>query len=36
MDAMSRPSGSSLSPLEQFLARQERVGLLRFLTCGSR
>jgi len=25
----------TLSPLEQFLARQERIGLLRFLTCGS-
>jgi bifunctional enzyme CysN/CysC len=24
-----------LTPLEQFLARQERIGLLRFLTCGS-
>jgi bifunctional enzyme CysN/CysC len=24
-----------LSPLEQFLARQERIGTLRFLTCGS-
>jgi bifunctional enzyme CysN/CysC len=23
------------SPLEQFLARQEKIGLLRFLTCGS-
>jgi bifunctional enzyme CysN/CysC len=24
-----------MSPLEQFLARQERIGMLRFLTCGS-
>ena len=24
-----------LAPLEQFLARQEKIGLLRFLTCGS-
>ena len=25
----------ALSPLEQFLGRQERIGMLRFLTCGS-
>jgi bifunctional enzyme CysN/CysC len=26
---------AAATPLEQFLARQERIGLLRFLTCGS-
>src|ERR1700744_1587965 len=25
----------ALAPLEHFLARQEKIGLLRFLTCGS-
>jgi bifunctional enzyme CysN/CysC len=35
MDAMVPALAVTPSPLEQFLGRQERVGLLRFLTCGS-
>jgi bifunctional enzyme CysN/CysC len=35
MDATPAAPPTKPSPLEEFLARQERVGLLRFLTCGS-
>jgi len=35
MDATPAAPPTKRSPLEEFLARQERVGLLRFLTCGS-